>query len=232
MGACPAMADITFVIANKNYSSWSLRGWLAMKLSGLDFDEIVIPLRQADSRTEILKYSPSAKLPALIDGAVTVWESMGIIEYLAEKCPDAGLWPKAPAERAWARAVASEMHGGFIPLRRALPMNMRRQIPGIELNDLVQGDINRIQAIWREAQRSHANACGEGPYLLGEFSALDAMFAPIVSRFTTHEIPLEEGAIAYMDAVNAHPLMVEWCEAAKCEPWVIQEFEIDPTSGE
>ncbi len=221
------MADLTLAIANKAYSSWSLRGWLALKATGAGFDEVVIPLRQADTRAEILKYSPSAKLPALIDGEVVVWESLAIIEYLAEKFPDAGLWPADKAARAHARAAANEMHGGFVALRRAMPMNMRRSFPDARFDDDVGAEVNRIQAIWRDVQRRFAGASGEGPFLMGAFSAIDVMFAPVASRFTSYPVDLEAQAQAYVDAVLAHPPMVEWRDAAQAEPWFTPEYEHD-----
>lgn len=221
------MADLTLAIATKTYSSWSLRGWLALKLTGADFEEVVVPLRQPDTRSEILKYAPSGKLPALIDGDVVVWESLAIIEYLAEQFPGAGLWPENKAARAHARAAANEMHGGFLRLRRAMPMNMRRSFPGAEFDEEVGAEVNRIQAIWRDARRRFAGACGEGPFLMGGFSAIDAMYAPVASRFAGYGVDLESQAQAYVDAVLAHPFLVEWRDAAQAEPWIIQEFEYD-----
>ncbi len=221
------MADLTLALANKAYSSWSLRGWLALKLTGAAFDEVVIPLRQADTRAEILKYSPSGKLPALVDGDMVIWESLAIMEYLAEKFPDAGLWPKDPAARAHARAAANEMHGGFIRLRRAMPMNMRHNFPDAKFNDDVGAEINRIQAIWRDAQRRFTGATGEGPFLMGAFSAIDAMFAPVASRFGSYSVDLESQAQTYVDAVAAHPFMIEWRDAAQLEPWITAEYEYD-----
>lgn len=221
------MADrpVTIVIANRAYSSWSLRGWLAVRLAGIPYEEVVIPLRQPTTRQDILKYSPSAKLPALIDGEVTVWESLAIVEYLAEKHPHAPLWPKDPAARAHARAISAEMHGGFVPLRRALPMNLRRKLPQPDIDDAVRADINRIQAIWREAHRRFGGTMGTGPFLFGGFSGADAMFAPVAARFDTYGMPLEDSAAAYVAATLAQPLMVEWIAAANQEPWIIAEFE-------
>ena len=166
-------------------------------------------------------------MPALIDGEVVVWESLAIIEYLAEIFPDAGLWPKDAAARAHARAAANEMHGGFLALRRAMPMNMRRSFPDACFDDDVGAEINRIQAIWRDAQTRFNGACGEGPFLMGAFSAIDAMFAPVASRFTSYPVDLESQAQAYVDAVLAHPFMAEWREAALAEPWIIPEYEGD-----
>lgn len=224
----PAQSSLLLAVANKAYSSWSLRAWLALKLTGAAFEEVVVPLRESNTRTEILKYSPSAKLPALVDGDVTVWESLAIVEYLAEKYPSAPLWPGESAPRAHARAIASEMHGGFIPLRRALPMNLRHKVTCPALEDPVQADINRIEAIWREARRRFAGVMGKGPFLFGGFSAADAMFAPVCARFDTYAINLGETATDYIAAVMAYPLMTEWIEAANKEPWIIPEFEIEP----
>lgn len=223
------MADLKLAIANKTYSSWSLRGWLALKLTGADFEEIVIPLREPGTRAAILKYSPSAKVPALADGDVSVWESLAIIEYLAEKFPQAPMWPNEAAARAHARAIAAEMHGGMIPLRRTLPMNLRRKIPCPVLNDAARDDINRVQAIWREARRRFAGAMGKGPFLFGGFSAADAMYAPVASRFDTYGVALEDHAQAYVSEIMAHPLMREWIEGARKEPWIIPEFELEAT---
>lgn len=219
------MARFTLAIGNKAYSSWSLRGWLALKQTGETFDEVVIPLREPGTRSEILKYSPSAKLPALIDGNITVWESLAIIEYLAELFPGAGLWPTNAAARAYARSAATEVHSGFIALRRAMPMNLRRKFPPRELDDQVQADLNRIQAIWRDSRRRFPDACGEGPFLMGGFSAIDAMFAPVAGRFVTFEVDLERQAADYVSAIMDHPFMEEWRAAAEDEPWVIAAFE-------
>lgn len=226
------MAEFTLAVANKAYSSWSLRAWLAMKRAGAPFEEVVIPLRQSDTRTEILKYSPSAKLPALIHGDVMVWESLAIIEYLAEMFPGACLWPEDTAARAHARAAAHEMHGGFQALRRALPMNMRHDFPGLDFDDTVGAEVNRVQAIWRETQRRFGAAAGDGPFLMGGFSALDAMYAPVASRFATYAMELESQAQAYVDAVLAYPDMQEWRAAANKEPWIIPEFEPDEGAEE
>ncbi len=221
------MSEPVLALANKAYSSWSLRAWLAVKLTGVTFGEVVIPLREPNTRTEILKYSPSAKCPALVDGEVTVWESLAIIEYLAEKHPNAPLWPRESPARAHARAIAAEIHAGFIPLRRALPMNLRHRIPAPAIDDAVQADINRIEAIWREARRRFGGTMGKGPFLFGGFSGADAMYAPVAARFDTYGIGLAEQSQAYVAAVMGHPLMAEWIEAARKEPWIIPEFELD-----
>ena len=218
------MAEFTLVLANKNYSSWSLRGWLALKITGAEFEEVVVPLREAETRTALLRFSPSGKAPCLVHGAITVWESLAIGEYLAELFPDAGLWPKNAAARAHARAIASEMHAGFIPLRRYLPMNIRAKHSGFPLSEDVQQDINRIEAIWRDA---HDRFGADGPFLFGPFSLADAMFAPVAARFTTYGIALGEESSRYRDAIMGHPLMVEWRAAAEAEPWMIPAFELD-----
>ncbi|HTI85093.1 MAG TPA: glutathione S-transferase family protein [Alphaproteobacteria bacterium] len=221
------MADFTLVIANKNYSSWSLRAWLVMKATGAAFEEIVVPLRESNTRSTIMRYSPSGKVPCLIHGKVTVWESLAIAEYLAELFPDAGLWPSNPAARAYARSIASEMHGGFIPLRRSLPMNIRGEHPGFALNDDTQADINRIESIWRDARDRFGKTGDGGPYLFGRFGIVDAMFAPVASRFATYPVSIGENARAYRDAILAHPFMVAWSAAAAEEPWMIPAFELD-----
>lgn len=218
------MAEFTLVVANKNYSSWSLRGWLALKATGAEFEEIVVPLREADTRTTLLRYSPSGKAPCLIHGSVTVWESLAICEYLAEIFPNAGLWPNDRAARAHARAIASEMHAGFIALRRGLPMNIRAKQDPFALSEEVQQDINRIEAIWRESRDRFGNG---GPFLFGDFGIADAMYAPVAARFTTYSLTLGEESSHYCEAIMAHPFMVEWREAARSEPWMIPALELD-----
>ena len=220
------MAEFTIILANKNYSSWSLRGWLALKATGAEFEEIVVPLREAETRTTLLRHSPSGKAPCLVHGAVTVWESLAIGEYLAEIFPKAGLWPKNAAARAHARAIASEMHAGFIPLRRSLPMNIRAKHNGLAISEDAQQDINRIEAIWRDTRDRFG---GEGPFLFGQFGLADAMFAPVAARFVTYGIALGEEASLYRDTIMGHPFLVEWCAAAEAEPWMIPDFELDST---
>jgi glutathione S-transferase len=222
-------ADVKLVIANKNYSSWSLRGWLALKQAGVAFEEIVVPLRVPETREMMMRHSPSGKAPCLIDGAIVVWESLAIIEYLAEKFPAAGLWPSETGARAHARAISSEMHGGFLPLRKAMPMNIRESLPGYGMSlDGVQADINRIEAIWRDA-RSRYGAGGD--FLFGAFGAADAMFAPVALRFKTYGVTLGESATAYAGALLAHPPVVEWIAAAKAEPYMIPDYEKGGVNG-
>jgi glutathione S-transferase len=221
------MADFTLVIANKNYSSWSLRAWLVMKATGAAFEEIVVPLRESDTRSTILRYSPSGKVPCLVHGKVTVWESLAIAEYLSEVFPDAGLWPANPAARAHARAIAAEMHAGFVPLRRSLPMNVRTKHAGFPLSDETKDDINRIESIWRDARGRFGVTGDGGPYLFGRFGIVDAMFAPVASRFATYPVSLGDEAKAYRDALLAHPFIVEWAADAAEEPWMIPALELD-----
>ena len=212
------------VIGNKNYSSWSFRPWIAMKVAGLPFDEEVISLYVEGSREKILKHSPGGKVPILIDGETQVWESLAILEYLAEKFPAAGLWPTDPAARAHARAIAAEMHAGFVPLRRLLPMNMWRPVLARELPPDVAANIARIDAIWTDCRTRFGAG---GAFLFGAFGAADAMYAPVVARFHTYAVEADDTTRAYMDAVMALPAWAEWKEAALKEPWVLAEDEVD-----
>jgi glutathione S-transferase len=219
------MAEFTIYLGNKNYSSWSLRGWLMLKQTGIAFDEVVIPLYESQSRAEILRHTPSGKLPTLVhqrpEGNVTVWESLGIGEYLAELFPEAGLWPKDPAIRAHARAISNEMHAGFLPLRRHFPMNMRSSFDR-EIIPEIQGDLDRIMALWRDCRSRFAAG---GDFLFGKFSIADAMFAPVVSRFRTFKLPLEGAVEAYATAMTAYPAYQEWLAAARNEPMVLEQWE-------
>jgi glutathione S-transferase len=217
------MADLTIYLGNKNYSSWSLRPWLALKYTTLDFDEVVIPLYQPTSRETVLKYSPSGKVPALRHGDVTVWESLAICEYLAESFPTFDLWPKEPTARAAARAVSAEMHAGFTALRQHLPMNIRSSFPDRGVTPEVQGDINRVMAIWRDCRTRFGS--GQGDFLFGPFTIADAMYAPVVTRFRTYRIELERDAAAYCDTIMALPAMQEWIVAARNEPMIVEAFE-------
>ena len=216
------MADITIYLGNKNYSSWSLRPWLALKQTGAAFDEEVIPLSEAATRSTVLRFSPSGRVPALKHNELTVWDSLAICEYLAETFPAAKLWPDDKAARAVARAVSAEMHSGFAALRDHLPMNMRSSFPNRGVTPEVQADINRITAIWRDCRKRFGAA---GPFLFGGFTIADAMYAPVVSRFRTYKIELEAEAQAYADAVWALPALQEWLTAAKNEPMIIESAE-------
>ena len=217
------MADFTLYIGNKNYSSWSLRGWLMVKASGIAFEEILIRLRQSNTKAEVLRHSPSGRVPALVHGDISVWESMAIGEYLAELFPDANLWPRNRAARAVARSVSTEMHAGFTPLRNHFPMNVRSSFPNRASTPEVQADIDRITAIWHDCRTRFGKG---GPFLFGDhFTNADAMYAPVVSRFRTYKVDLDRGAQAYCDAVWSLPPMQEWAAAAKNEPWVIEDSE-------
>jgi glutathione S-transferase len=216
------MADFTIHIGNKNYSSWSLRGWLMLKHTGADFAEEVILLEEANTRTNILRQSPSGKVPALRHGDFIVWESLAIGEYLAELFPKAQLWPKAASARAVARAVSLEMHAGFAALRGHLPMNIRSNFPNRGVTPEVQVDINRVIALWRDCRKRFGEG---GDFLFGAFSIADAMFAPVVSRFRTYRVDLEDEAQRYADAVWALPMMQEWAVAARNEPMIIEKYE-------
>ncbi len=218
------MADLTIYLGNKNYSSWSLRPWLALKEMAVPFDEVVIPLYQPESRNAVLQYSPSGRVPVLRHGAVTVWDSLAICEYLAETFPDCGLWPTDPAARALGRSVSAEMHSGFAALRQHLPMNVRASVAGRGLTPEVAADIDRITAIWRDC-RSRFGA-GNGDFLFGRFTIADAMFAPVASRFRTYGIALDRDAEAYCAQLMALPAMQEWIEAARNEPMVVESFEV------
>src|SRR5258705_8424455 len=188
---------LSLIIGNKNYSSWSMRPWIAMKATGIPFTEEVISLHAADFKERVSKVSGTGKVPVLSDGDVHVWESLAILEHLAERFPDAGLWPSDPKARGYARAVASEMHAGFIPMRRHLPMNMWRPVIRRELPDDVAANVRRIEHIWTDCRTRFGQG---GPFLFGRFGAADAMFAPIVSRFQTYAVAV--GAVA-RDYINA-----------------------------
>jgi glutathione S-transferase len=216
------MSKPKLYIGNKNYSSWSIRAWLGMRTAGVDFQEVVIPLDQPGSTEEIRRHSPSGKLPALHDGGTIVWESLAILEYLAERHPQAKLWPEDPAVRAVARSVAAEMHAGFAHLRGALPMNIRRSYPNRQFSAEAQADINRILAIWRDA-RSRFGVGGE--FLFGSFGAADCMFMPAVSRFFTYKIEMDDISAAYARAVWNRPIVQEIVAAARNEPMVIEKYE-------
>lgn len=216
------VAEFTLIIGNKNYSSWSLRPWLVLKQAGIAFDEIVIPLYQPGSRQDVLRYSPTGQLPCLRHGEVTVWDSLAIAEYLADLYPQAGLWPADPEARAVARAISAEMHGGFAALRQQMPMNVRSAFPGRGIAPSVQEDINRITALWRDCRRRFA---GHKAMLFGDFSIADAMYAPVITRFATYAVVLDEDARDYVRLILDLPAMREWIEAAKREPWLIPEAE-------
>jgi glutathione S-transferase len=202
------------VIGNKNYSSWSLRPWMLLRQAGIDFEEIPVRLFTKEFAAEIARYSPAGKVPALIDGDVTVWDSLSICEYVAERFPANALWPVDAAARAVARSVCAEMHSGFGDLRSQMPMNVTAILPGLGWNVAVQRDIDRIAAIWTDLRTRHG---ASGPFLFGSFTIADAFYAPVVSRFATYGVHLPEVAKAYADFVLALPVMQEWVVAAREE---------------
>jgi len=213
---------LNLVIGNKNYSSWSFRPWIAMKVAGIPFDEEVVSLSDPDFKARVTRISGTGKVPALADGAVQVWESLAILEYLAEKFPQKELWPRDPSARAAARALAAEMHAGFVPLRRQLPMNMWRPVKRRELSPETQANVARIDVIWTDCRKRSG-----GPFLFGAFGAVDAMYAPVVSRLHTYDVAVGAVAKSYMESVMALPAWAEWRSAALQEPWVLAEDEVD-----
>jgi glutathione S-transferase len=212
------------IIGNKNYSSWSLRPWLAMKVADIAFTETVISLDDADFKTRVRGASAAGQVPVLQDGEVTIWESLAILEYLAEKFPAAGLWPRAAAARGHARAAAAEMHSGFVPLRRLLPMNMSRPVKPHPLDEAAAANVARIDALWCQCRERFGAG---GPFLYGGFCATDAMYAPVVSRLHTYAVEVSPKAREYMGAVMALPAWREWSEAARRESWILPRNEVD-----
>jgi glutathione S-transferase len=215
--------SLTLVIANKAYSSWSFRPWILMRHFGIAFDEIVIPMAQEDTRTEMLRYSPAGKCPALRDGEIAVWDSLAIIEYVAESTPDKPLWPKPRAARAQARSLAAEMHSGFMGLRGLLPMNMRRAVKRHELTPEASADVARIEVAFKQARDAFGQA---GSFLFGDFSGADAMFAPVVNRLHVYDVAVTAATRAYMDAMMALPAWQDWSAQAQAEPWTIGKYEV------
>lgn len=217
------MPDMTLIIGNRNYSSWSLRAWLAMRAAGLVFDEIVIPLDQADTAARIREFSQAGRVPILRHGDRIIWDSLAICEYVAELAPEARLWPEDRAARAVARSVSAEMHSGFTALRGALPMNIRADRPGVSVSDDTKADIDRICGIWRDCRQEFGTG---GPLLFGAFSIADAMFAPVAVRLRGYGVEVDELARDYIEAVLTLPAMREWSAAATLEPWVLESEEI------
>lgn len=215
------MTALVLVIGNRNYSSWSLRAWLLMKVAGIAFKEVRIPLYGPGSKQQILRYSPSGKVPCLVDGAVHVWDSLAIGEYLAETNP--GLWPEAKEARAYARSISAEMHSGFANLRQHMSMNCRKRYPDKGRTPEVLDEIRRIVAIWSECRDKFG---AKGEFLFGRFSIADTMYAPVVLRFRTYAVELPPVCRAYADAVLALPAMREWLAAAEQEVETIPAFEM------
>jgi glutathione S-transferase len=222
----PSLKDgfaMKLVIGNKNYSSWSMRPWLALRASHIPFEEAFIPLYTGDAdKQRILDFSRAGKVPILVDGEITIWDSLAIIEYVAERFPERRLWPEDPAQRAHARSISAEMHSGFAALRNECGMNLHRPVRAIALSDEARANISRIQAIWTGCRARYGKS---GPFLFGAFGAADAMFAPVVHRFRTYAIAVTPEVQTYMDTMMALPAFREWTEAALAETLVIDKFE-------
>lgn len=214
------MSEYFIALGNKNYSSWSLRGWLVLAATGADFDEEVIPLDLPETKARLREISPTARVPLLRHGDLTIPDSLAIAEYLAERFPAAGLWPEDASARARARAMVCEMHSGFEALRAELPMAIREDWSGRSHGAAADADIARVIEIWQDC-RAAASAEG-GPFLFGRFGIADAFYAPVVTRFRTYGIALPDRAEAYARAVLDWPDMRRWCAAAQDEPWVIE----------
>ena len=222
------MAEFTLVIGNKNYSSWSLRGWLMARIADIEFEEIVVPLDLPETQATIRKHSPSGRVPVLLHRGLAIWESLAIAEYLNDLKPEAGLWPPSAAARAHARSISSEMHAGFAELRAKMPMNIRASYPGKGMTPAVRADIERITGLWRDCRKRFSAAFDKDDgFLFGTFGAADAMYAPVVSRFHTYAVEVGSVAQDYMKAVMALPAWVEWRDAGVKEPWVLPEDEVD-----
>ncbi len=217
------MSDLTLVIGNKNYSSWSLRPWIYMKNKNIAFSEKRVALAKDDTQHLLTPYFSGGKVPVLINGSLTVWDSISIMEYLADRYPDHSGWPENKNARATARSVSAEMHSSFSALRRELPMNCRKTYDNFTLSARVMKDINRITDVWKFC---HDHYGQNGPWLFGEFSIADAMYAPVAVRFTGYDVPLEGFAKEYVKTLITNPYMMEWIEAAEQETEVIEAVEI------
>jgi glutathione S-transferase len=213
---------LKLIIGNKNYSSWSLRPWISMKTAGILFEEVLLPFDAPEFKQQVGAAAGNAKVPVLIDDALHVWESLAILEYLAERFPDAGLWPTDIAARAHARSIANEMHAGFGPLRSHLPMNIARKIIKRPLTPEVGANVKRIETMWADSRTRYG-----GPFLFGGFGAADAMYAPVVSRLHTYDVDVTPSTRAYIDTMMALPAWQQWSAAAVEETWVVAEDEVD-----
>lgn len=217
------MSEITLVIGNKNYSSWSLRPWLLLKHFGIAFDEIRIPLYRDCTHEALVKHSPSLKVPVLKHNDLVIWDSLAICEYVSEMFLEHKGWPSEVGARAVARSISAEMHSGFFALRNELPMNCRKQVSGLAISDAVQVEVSRIKAIWTQCRQQFA---AEGSWLCGDFSIADCMFAPVVLRFNSYGVELSGELKRYSDRVMAHPAMQQWIAAGIAEPEVIEVAEV------
>jgi glutathione S-transferase len=219
---------IKLILGNRAYSSWSMRGWLAVKHSGEEFEELVVPMFDEawEKRREGDEFAPSlGKVPILWDGDCVVWDSLAIVEFLADRHGKETYWPQDESACGMARSMAAEMHSGFSNLRRDLPMNVRKTFPFKPLSEEVRNEIERILQLWAQAR---ARFAGSGPFLFGDWCATDMMYAPVVTRFITYSVPLPPFAELYMKAVLSHPHVIEWIDKAQDEPWVIEQYEHEP----
>ncbi len=216
------MAKASLTISSRNYSSWSLRGWLLCKFAGLSFDTVMTPLDDAAARAELLLLSPSFLTPCLTYDGIQVWDTLAMAEFLSETLPDAALLPTDKAERSRCRSICGEMHSGFANLRAALPMNLKASHPGFKVWAGAQSDVDRVATIWREAL-----AMSGGPFLFGELSMADAMYAPVCTRFATYDVKLDAACAAYRDRILALPQMKEWIAAALTEPDEVEELDVE-----
>ncbi len=214
--------SLTLILANKAYSSWSFRPWILLRHFGIAFAEKVIPLDLPQTRAEILKVSPSGKCPCLYDNDLAVWDSLAIIQYVAENWPQHAIWPKDKAARATARSVSAEMHSGFQAFRSQCPMNFFRSPKAIALGEDAKADVARIVQAWELAREHYGSG---GPFLFGSFSAADAMYAPVVNRLHVYDVPVSPVIRSYMDAMMGLPAWLEWAQAAKHETWRIAKYE-------
>ena len=216
------MADLKLIIANKKYSSWSLRPWIAMKAKGIPFEEVLSQFDLSTMHEHFAEFSPTKKVPVLVHEGMTIWDSLAILEYIAELFPEKGLWPKYCRARAHARCVSNEMHADFPDLRNECPMNMARPPSRIELSEGAKTDIKRVDTIWTECLDTYS-----GPYLFGqEFTIADAMFAPVVNRIEVYGIPKSPAMAAYCETIKAMPSWQEWATDGRAEPWICENVEV------
>jgi glutathione S-transferase len=216
------MAKATLTISSKNYSSWSLRGWLMTRFSGLPFEEVAVAPNDPSARAEILLISPTILVPCLRHDGATIWDTLAIGEYLNETMPDAGLLPADRVRRAHCRSICGEIHSGFVTLRGSLPVNLKGHFPGFKIWTRAQADIDRVCTIWRDCL-----AVSGGPFLFGARTIADAMYAPVVTRFMTYDVKLEPRLKTYADTIMNMPEMIEWVAAAREEPSDIEELEVE-----
>ena len=218
------MSRLHLIIGNKNYSSWSLRPWMALTMAGIPFRESIIPLDTPETKSLIAEHSPAGRVPVLHHGRLVIWESLAILEYLAETFPEKHLWPKTMSARAMARIVSNEMHAGFQALRNACPMNLRRPRKPVPMGDEVLANVRRIEEIWRDCRAKYGKG---GKFLFGRFCNADAMFAPVVTRLDTYDFEVAPDTRSYMDSVLNSEAFVLWKDAALKEPWTVPSDEVD-----